>query len=139
VKITAIRLDRMRLPFGGAARRLPAYASFGEARSPRDRAEAALAAKSAGFRAMKIRISRTDPGACVQAVRATRAAVGDDIAVMADLNQWWRMPGDRSPALDQHQVRRIAAELADGYLTVPGTPGLGAEIDESAVTRRRIP
>jgi L-alanine-DL-glutamate epimerase-like enolase superfamily enzyme len=57
---------------------------------------------------MKIRISRTEPGACVQAVQATRAVVGDDIDT-------------------------------DGYLTVPDTPGLGAEIDESAVTRWRIP
>ena len=32
---------------------------------------------------------------------------------MADLNQWWRMGGDASPALDATQVRRIAAELAD--------------------------
>jgi Enolase C-terminal domain-like len=32
---------------------------------------------------------------------------------MADLNQWWRMPGDASPALDATQGRRIAAELAD--------------------------
>ena len=35
--------------FGGAATRLPAYASFGEARAPQARAEAALAAKAAGF------------------------------------------------------------------------------------------
>ncbi len=48
--------------FGGATRRLPAYASFGEARGPEDRAQAALAAKSAGFRAVKIRIGRTEPG-----------------------------------------------------------------------------
>src|ERR1700761_8996340 len=60
--------------FGGAARRLPAYASFGEARSPGARAEAALAAQQAGFRAAKIRIDRTDPGAGLEAVRATRAA-----------------------------------------------------------------
>ena len=98
--------------FGGATRRLPAYASFGEARSPEARAEAALAAKSAGFRAVKIRIDRTDPGTSLQAVRATRAACGDDLAIMADLNQWWRMPGDTSPALDHDSVRRIAAELA---------------------------
>jgi L-alanine-DL-glutamate epimerase-like enolase superfamily enzyme len=58
-------------------------------------------------------------------VRATRAAVGDDLEIMADLNQWWRMPGDTSPALDLSRVRRIAAELAD--LGVPRalwrTPG----------------
>jgi L-alanine-DL-glutamate epimerase-like enolase superfamily enzyme len=89
----------------GATRRLPAYASFGEARSPQARAEAGVAAKAAGFRAMKIRISRTNVGPSLEAVRATRAAVGDDIALMADLNQWWRMAGDTSPALDLAQVR----------------------------------
>ena len=99
--------------FGGATRRLPAYASFGAARSPHDRAQAALAAKSAGFTAVKIRIDRTDPGISLQAVRATRAAVGEEFVIMADLNQWWRMPGDLSPALDHDSVRRIAAELAD--------------------------
>jgi L-alanine-DL-glutamate epimerase-like enolase superfamily enzyme len=46
-------------------------------------------------------------------VRATRAACGDDLTIMADLNQWWRMPGDISPGLGLAQVRRIAAELAD--------------------------
>ena len=124
--------------FGGATRRLPAYASFGEARSPQDRAEAALAAKSAGFRAMKIRISRTDPGACVRAVRATRAAVGDDIAIMADLNQWWRMPGDHSPALDLHQVRRIAAELADLGVLWLEEPLPGGDTDGMRALRAQI-
>jgi L-alanine-DL-glutamate epimerase-like enolase superfamily enzyme len=32
---------------------------------------------------------------------------------MVDLNQWWRMSGDISPALDVAAVRRVAAELAD--------------------------
>jgi L-alanine-DL-glutamate epimerase-like enolase superfamily enzyme len=75
--------------FGGATRRLPASASCGEARSPQDRAQAALAAKSAGFRAVKIRIGRTEPG------------ISD----------------------------------ADGYLTIPAAPGLGAQIDHDAVAR----
>ena len=135
MKITAVRLDRMRLPldppfcavrtlesigfhagrywpleaalwdiigqvtgqpvsvlFGGAVRRLPAYASFGEARSPQARAQAAVAAKSAGFRAAKIRIDRTDPGISLEALRATRAVVGDDFALIADLNQWSAPP-----------------------------------------------
>jgi L-alanine-DL-glutamate epimerase-like enolase superfamily enzyme len=99
--------------FGGAARRLPAYASFGEARSPEARAEAALAARQAGFRAVKIRIGRTDWHQALQAVRAVRAAAGPGLDIMADLNQWWRMPGDISSALDLAQVRRIAAELAE--------------------------
>jgi L-alanine-DL-glutamate epimerase-like enolase superfamily enzyme len=98
--------------FGGATTRLPAYASFGEARSPADRAEAALAAVAAGFKAFKIRISRTDVAASLASVRAAREAVGDDIAIMCDLNQWWRMSGDLSPALDVTTVRKIADELA---------------------------
>jgi len=99
--------------FGGARDRLPAYASFGEARSPQDRAEAALSAKSAGFRACKIRIGRTAVASSIESVRATRAVVGDDFTIMCDLNQWWRMSGDLSPSLDPAEVRRIAAQLAD--------------------------
>ena len=98
--------------FGGARTRLPAYASFGESRSASARAEAALAAKAAGFRAVKIRISRTDVAASIASVRAAREAVGDDIAIMCDLNQWWRMSGDLTQALDFSTVRKIADELA---------------------------
>jgi L-alanine-DL-glutamate epimerase-like enolase superfamily enzyme len=99
--------------FGGARDRLPAYASFGELKSPAERADAVLAARQAGFRAVKIRIGRDDVPGGLAAVRAARQAAGDDLAIMVDLNQWWRMPGDISAALDRVEVRRIAAELAD--------------------------
>ncbi len=99
--------------FGGATDRLLAYASFGELKSPAARADAVLAARDAGFRAVKIRIGRADVESGLAAVRAARAAVGIDVAIMVDLNQWWRMAGDISPALDVASVRRIAAELAE--------------------------
>jgi len=99
--------------FGGAADRLPAYASFGELKSPAARADAVLAAFDAGFRAVKIRIPRADVESGLEAVRLARAAIGIDVAIMVDLNQWWRMPGDLSPALDVAAVRRIAAQLAE--------------------------
>jgi L-alanine-DL-glutamate epimerase-like enolase superfamily enzyme len=99
--------------FGGALDRLPAYASFGELKSPADRAGAVLAARQAGFRAVKIRISRDDVAAGVAAVRAAREAAGSDMEIMVDLNQWWRMAGDISPALDAQAVRRVATELAE--------------------------
>ncbi len=102
-------------PYAAAARRR--HTSFGEARSPQDRAQAALAAKAAGFQAMKIRISRTEPGACVQAVQAT---------------------GWTEQRRDFFLTDPVRIDT-DGYLTVPDTSGLGAEIDESAVTRWRIP
>jgi len=99
--------------FGGATDRLPAYASFGELKSPAARADAVVAAREAGFRAVKIRIGRADVEAGLAAVRATRDAVGIDVAIMVDLNQWWRMAGDISPALDVAAVRRIADELIE--------------------------
>ena len=99
--------------FGGASRSVPAYASFGELKSPGERAEAALAAQAAGFRAVKIRIAREDVSAGLAAVRATRQAVGDGLDIMVDLNQGWRMPGDVSAALDLAAVRRLAGELAE--------------------------
>jgi L-alanine-DL-glutamate epimerase-like enolase superfamily enzyme len=124
--------------FGGATTRLPAYASFGEARSPQARAEAALAAKAAGFRAIKIRIGRTDIGTSLATVRAVRAAVGDETAVMADLNQWWRMPGDNSPALDVTEVRRVAAELADLGVLWLEEPLPAGDLDGMRALRQQI-
>ncbi len=99
--------------FGGALDRLPAYASFCELKSPSAGADAVLAAGEAGFRAVKIRISRDDVRSGVACVRAARAAAGDAMEIMVDLNQWWRMPGDIAQALDAQAVRRLAAELAD--------------------------
>ncbi|TFD75641.1 mandelate racemase/muconate lactonizing enzyme family protein [Cryobacterium fucosi] len=99
--------------FGGARDRLRAYASCGELKAPAARAESALAARERGFRAMKIRISRTGIAEGIAAVRATRDAVGDDFDIMVDLNQMWRMSGDIEAALPLAQVRRVAAELND--------------------------
>jgi L-alanine-DL-glutamate epimerase-like enolase superfamily enzyme len=99
--------------FGGARTSIPAYASFGELKSPGERAEAVLAAQAAGFRAVKIRIDRADVAAGLAAVRASRAAAGDGVEIMVDLNQGWRMPGDISAALDVAAVRRLAGELCE--------------------------
>jgi L-alanine-DL-glutamate epimerase-like enolase superfamily enzyme len=108
-KVTAVPVSVL---FGGATDALPAYASFGAALGPGERAEVALAAAAAGFRAIKIRIGRTDPGSALEAVRAVREAAGADLVIMCDLNQWWRMAGDLSQALDVTAVRRLAADLA---------------------------
>jgi L-alanine-DL-glutamate epimerase-like enolase superfamily enzyme len=99
--------------FGGATDTLPAYASTGVLRSPGDRADVALRLREEGFRAMKIRIDRTRVPEGLAAVRATRDAVGDTMAIMVDLNQGWRMAGDTDPSLDPAAVRSIAAELRE--------------------------
>jgi L-alanine-DL-glutamate epimerase-like enolase superfamily enzyme len=123
--------------FGGALRRIPAYASFGEARSPGERADAAVAAKEAGFRAVKIRIGREDTAAGLAAVRAAREAVGADLAIMVDLNQCWRMAGDISAALDLAAVRRLAVELAELDVLWLEEPLPGADLAGLRALRER--
>ncbi len=125
---------------GGALTTIPCYASFGDARGPGERAEAVLAARQAGFRAAKIRIPRAATAAGVAAVRAAREAAGDDFAIMADLNQWWRMPGDIASALDLAAVRRIADELRElgvlwleEPLPAADLPGMRALRDQTGI------
>ncbi len=99
--------------FGNAARKLPAYASSGELKSPAERVETALRVREAGFRAMKIRIDRDRVDAGIAAVRAVREELGDGFAIMVDLNQSWRMAGDTAPASDLAATRKIVARLAE--------------------------
>jgi L-alanine-DL-glutamate epimerase-like enolase superfamily enzyme len=99
--------------FGGAVDGIPAYASCGMLLPAPERAESALRLRDEGFGALKIRVDprRLDEG--LAAVTATRAAVGDSMAIMVDLNQGWRMPGDTTPSIDLATAREIAAHLAD--------------------------
>jgi L-alanine-DL-glutamate epimerase-like enolase superfamily enzyme len=99
--------------FGGARDRLPVYASSGELKAPAARAEAVLAARELGFRAVKIRIARDRLAEGIASVRAAREAVGDDFDLMVDLNQMWRMSGDIEQALPLAAVQRVAAELQE--------------------------
>ena len=98
---------------GATTEHLPAYASLGTLRPPPAAADAARALAEEGFRALKLRFhaDRVEEG--VAAARAVREALGDDVAIMVDLNQGWRMPGDLSPPLDPFTVRRVAGALAE--------------------------
>lgn len=98
---------------GGQLTRLPAYASTGEQRSPPERADSALRLREEGFKALKLRIDRMKLEEGLAAVEAVRAAVGDSMEILVDLNQGWRMPGDVGPALDTATVSATAARLRD--------------------------
>jgi D-galactarolactone cycloisomerase len=98
---------------GGARDRVPAYASLAELRPPAQRAEDAHRLLAEGFAAVKVRIARDRVADGVAVVAAIRAAVGDRLAIMVDLNQWWRMPGDIEPGLAPQQARRIIDALAE--------------------------
>ncbi|MGP0050325.1 MAG: mandelate racemase/muconate lactonizing enzyme family protein, partial [Solirubrobacteraceae bacterium] len=114
---------------GGALDRVAVYASWGELRSPGRRAEDARALIAAGFQAVKVRIARDRTAEGVSVVAAIRDAVGDALAILVDLNQWWRMPGDIEPGLGPPDARRVIDELAElGVLWVE-EPLAGGDLD----------
>jgi len=121
--------------FGGASDGIAAYASCGALRPAAERAESALRMREEGFRALKIRIDprRLEEG--LAAVAATRAAVGESMAIMVDLNQGWRMAGDTSASLDPVGARRIAAQLAELDVLWVEEPLAGSDLRGLAALR----
>ena len=122
---------------GGAARRMPAYASLGELRAPARRAQDAERLLAAGFRAVKVRIAsdRIDEGVTV--VAAIREAVGDALEIMVDLNQWWRMPGDTAPGLGPQAARRVIERLAEHRVLWVEEPLAGEDLEAMAILREQ--
>jgi L-alanine-DL-glutamate epimerase-like enolase superfamily enzyme len=125
--------------FGGAADAIPAYASCGVLRPAAERAASALRLRDEGFRALKIRIDprRLDDG--LAAVAATRAAIGDSMAIMVDLNQGWRMPGDITVSLDPVAARRVAVRLAELDVLWLEEPLAGSDLRGLAALRASAP
>jgi D-galactarolactone cycloisomerase len=98
---------------GGAADRIPAYASLGELRSPAQRHEDARELVARGFKAVKVRIARDRIADGIAVVAAIRDAVDDALEIMVDLNQWWRMAGDIEPGLTPQAAREIVQRLRE--------------------------
>jgi L-alanine-DL-glutamate epimerase-like enolase superfamily enzyme len=98
---------------GGAADRIPAYASLGELRSPAQRHEDAQELVARGFKAVKVRIARDRIAEGIAVVAAIRDAVGDALEIAVDLNQWWRMAGDITPGLTPQAAREIVERLRE--------------------------
>jgi D-galactarolactone cycloisomerase len=96
---------------GGRSERLLAYASTGELVGPDERARRVVALSDAGVKAVKLRFHHDDWRKDVEVVEAVRAAVGDDVELMVDANQGWRMAGDRSPSWDVATALQCAKAL----------------------------
>ena len=125
--------------FGGATDAIPAYASCGMLLPAAERAESAVRLREEGFTALKIRIDprRLEEG--LAAVTATRAAIGDSMAIMVDLNQGWRMAGDLSASLGPVGAREIAARLADEGVLWLEEPLAGTDLRGLAALRASAP
>ena len=120
---------------GGAKNRLPAYASTGDLREPGARAESALGLLEEGFGAVKLRVEKERLDEGLAAVAAVREAVGERMAIMVDLNQGWRMPGDVAPLLGFDAVRAVAARLAELDVLWLEEPLAGDDVSGLALLR----
>ena len=120
---------------GGARDRIPAYASLGELRPPEQRAEDAHALVQAGFRAVKVRVARERIAEGIATVGAIRDAVGGDLQIMVDLNQWWRMAGDIAPGLDPQGAGRVIDALSDLGIVWVEEPLAGDDLDGMRMLR----
>src|SRR5207247_2165911 len=126
--------------FGAAGTRLAAYASFGELKSPAERADAVLAARAAGFGAVKIRIDRADVAAGLGALGAAGSACALDgvqpdavlavgmlraraIAEFAQLRHRWYTPHTWTNGLGLLANLHLAAGVGGGpYVEFPYDP-----------------
>jgi mandelate racemase len=115
------RAKRAELPLvrllGGEPRPIPAYASLRRMEPAAAAAEAERAVER-GFRGVKLKVGRADPGADLRAIRAVRGAVGDDVELMVDFNQSLSVEEalERLPGLDAEGLAWIEEPTrADDY------------------------
>ena len=120
---------------GGAADRVPVYASLGELRTPSQRAADAVRLRDEGFRAVKVRIARDRIEEGIGIVSAIRDAVGDALEIMVDLNQWWRMAGDIAPGLGPQDARRVLERLVEHRVLWVEEPLTGSDLDGMRMLR----
>lgn len=97
---------------GGRNNRIRAYASSGVHRTPQAMAELARRIRDEGIPALKIRFGRAALAEDFAVLAAVRAAVDDELELMVDCNQGWRMPWDTQPAWDYDKALDVARELA---------------------------
>jgi L-alanine-DL-glutamate epimerase-like enolase superfamily enzyme len=96
---------------GAKAPRLRAYQSSGVHRSSDEMVGVAMGCLAAGFPALKVRFGRPELAEDLAVLQAIREAVGDQLELMVDCNQGWRMPWDTAPPWDLEHALRVAKEL----------------------------
>ena len=98
--------------WGGTRNRIEVYASTGETNTAARSPEKALAAREAGFRAIKLRAHNFDIQDDIRAVEAVRTTVGDSMKILVDANQGWTL-SPLGPRWDYDTALTFARAMAD--------------------------
>ncbi|MDV2583163.1 mandelate racemase/muconate lactonizing enzyme family protein [Alkalibacillus haloalkaliphilus] len=98
---------------GAKSDKIKAYASTGEIVSPRERAKRTQKLIAEGFEAMKIRFHHEDVRDDIKVIEEIRKQVGNNIEIMVDANQGWKMPWDTERTWDLKMALQVARELED--------------------------
>lgn len=99
---------------GGARDRLTAYASTGELKSPQRHVETCQQLRELGFGAVKLRVRHPTLAEDVACIEAVREELGDDLTLMVDANQGWRVHGlGPYPEWDLKRAAQFARECED--------------------------
>jgi L-alanine-DL-glutamate epimerase-like enolase superfamily enzyme len=96
---------------GGTSPRLRLYASSAVHRSAPQMIDAARRMIDEGFEAMKVRFGRPSLDDDLAVIAAVRDAVGDQLTLMVDCNQGWRMPWDTARPWDLDGATGVAERL----------------------------
>jgi L-alanine-DL-glutamate epimerase-like enolase superfamily enzyme len=96
---------------GGLSNKVRAYASSGTLRKSETMAKTARRFLGQGFAGMKVRFHRGDWREDIEALAAVRDEVGEDLTLMVDCNQGWRMPWDTAAPWSLKDALQVAREL----------------------------
>ena len=96
---------------GGKSNRIRAYASSGVHRSIPEMVKVAQHVLERGFPALKVRFGRVKLEDDYAVLEAIRDAIGNQLELMVDCNQGWRMPWDTAKPWNLEQAIEVAQKL----------------------------
>ena len=123
---------------GGRSNRIQAYASSGVHRPVAEMVKVARRIKALGFPALKVRFGRPDLDDDLAVISAVRDAVGDDLELMVDCNQGWRMPWDTQRPWDVDKATSVARRLETERVYWMEEPLHRGDYDGMAELRNRV-
>lgn len=123
---------------GGTEPRLRLYASTAVHRPVEQMVQVARRMLDLGFLAMKIRFGRPSIADDLAVVAAIRDAVGDELTLMVDCNQGWRMPWDTAPPWDVATAWSVARQLMEHDVYWMEEPLHRGDVAGMTELRRRV-